>query len=194
MSGENKCEKRQTRKLRNKEQEEPTRRENSVDKEMLRANTASPREGLTNITRKIRELKQEMKNELTNFKEEFKTDFRQELNNFQQQTDSKLSANSKEPQGHKQSLTEAQTCIQELEEWNTEVKEVLLTALKEQRHLKEKLIVLEGRSRRNSLCIFGIPKGAEGDSVPRFVDRFVIRMRDNEKEDSVEIRIQGTFH
>lgn len=48
-----------------------------------------------------------MKNELATFKEEFKADFRQEFNAFKEQIDSKLSANSKELQEQKESITEA---------------------------------------------------------------------------------------
>ncbi len=149
--------------------------ENSVAKEMLRANTESLHEGLTSITREIRELKQEMKNELTTFKEEFKTDFRQEFNAFKEQIDSKLSANSKELQEHTQSITDTQTRTEELEEWNIQAKEALLQALKEQKNLKEKLTDLEGRSQRNNVRIFGVPEGAEGDSVPHFVESLLRR-------------------
>lgn len=149
--------------------------EKSIDEEMLGANTVSLHDELISITKEIRELKQEMKNELTTFKEEFKADFRQEFNIFKEQIDSKLSANSKELQEHKQSITEAQTRIGELEEWNIEVKEALLTALKEQKNLKEKLTDLEGRSRRNNVRIFGVPEGAEGNSVPHYVENLLRR-------------------
>lgn len=141
--------------------------------EMLTAKATTWQDGLASITREIREMKQEMKNDLATFMWEFKTDFKQELNTFKEQIDYKLTENKKDLQEQKQALEEAQTRIGELEDWNIEVKQALLTTLKDQRDLKEKLIDLEGRSRRNNMRIFGIPEGAEGDSISRYIENLL---------------------
>ena len=69
--------------------------ENADAEEMLTANTESLHEGLTSITKEIRELRKEMVSELTTFKEEFKADFLQEFNAFKAQMDKQMSANSR---------------------------------------------------------------------------------------------------
>lgn len=69
-----------------------------------------------------------------------------------------------------------------------EAKEVLLTALKTQRSLREKVTDSEGRSRRNNVCIFGVPEGAEGDSVPRFVESLLRRELALEEDTCLQIQ------
>lgn len=126
---------------------------------------------LSDITKEIRELKEEMKNDIT----ALDTSFKQEFANFKEDVNNKLKANKDELQDQKKSLNEAQTCIEELETFNMEAKDALLTTLREQRKLQDKLTDLEGRSRRNNVRIFGVPEGSEGDSVIRFVEELLQR-------------------
>lgn len=115
---------------------------------------------LAKITKEIQELKKDMKNELMALKEELNTNFRQRFANFKEDINKKLQANSDELQD--------QTT-------NMEAKEALLTALHEQRKLREKLTDLEGRSLRNNVRIYGVPEGTEGESVPCFVEELLQR-------------------
>ena len=126
---------------------------------------------LTDITKEIRELKGEMKNDIT----ALDTSFKQEFANFKEEVNNRLKANSDELQDQKKSLNEAQTRIEELETFTMEAKDALLTTLREQRKLQDKLTDLEGRSRRNNVRIFGVPEGTEGDSVTRFVEELLQR-------------------
>ena len=126
---------------------------------------------LTDITKEIRELKEEMKNDIT----ALDTSFKQEFANFKEDVNNKLKANSDELQDQKKSLNEAQTRIEELESFNMEAKDALLATLREQKKLQDKLTDLEGRSRRNNVRIFGVPEGSEGDSVIRFVEELIQR-------------------
>ncbi|KAE8291543.1 hypothetical protein D5F01_LYC08898 [Larimichthys crocea] len=122
---------------------------------------------LMDITKEIRELK----NDITALNTSFKQDFA----SFKEDVYNKLKANKDELQDQKKSFNEAQTHIEELEAFNLEAKDTLLTTLHEQRKLQDKLTDLEGRSRRNNVRIFGVPEGAEGDSVPRFVEELLQR-------------------
>ena len=126
---------------------------------------------LTDITKEIRELKEEIKNDIT----ALDTSFKQEFANFKGDVNNRLKANKEELQEQKKSLNEAQARIEELETFNMEAKDALLTTLREQRKLQEKLTDLEGRSRRNNVRIFGVPEGSEGDSVIRFVEEILQR-------------------
>ena len=126
---------------------------------------------LTDIAKEIRELKEEMKNNITSLD----TSFKQEFSSFKQDVNNKLKANNEELLDQRKSLSEAQTRIDELKSFNMEAKEALLKTLREQRQLQEKLTDLEGRSRRNNLRIFGVPEGSEGDSVSRFVEELLRR-------------------
>lgn len=66
--------------------------------------------------------------------------------------------------------------IEELETFNMEAKEALMTTLREQRKLQEKLTDLEGRSRRNNVRIFRVPEGSEVDLAPHFVEELLQRV------------------
>ena len=53
------------------------------------------------------------------------------------------------------------------------MKEALCKSLKQQQILQDKLTDIEGRSRRNNICIFGIPEDKEGDSAPKYVHQLL---------------------
>lgn len=137
--------------------------------------TPSLHECLAGITKEIHELKKDMKNDLVAFKKELNTNFRQQFANFKEDVNKKLQANNDELQEQKRNFSKAQARIKELESFNMEVKEALLTTLSELRKLQEKVTDLEGRSRRNNVRIFGVPEGAEGESVPHFVEELLRR-------------------
>lgn len=39
--------------------------------------------------------------------------------------------------------------------------------------MQEKLTDLEGRSRRNNICIYGVPEEKEGNSMPEYVEQLL---------------------
>lgn len=59
------------------------------------------------------------------------------------------------------------------EEWNTEVQDILTASLEQHVGLQEKLTDLEGRSRRNNICIGWVKEGLEGDSVIEYIDKLI---------------------
>ncbi len=137
------------------------------------ANDRAVHKGLKEITQEIGELKQAMKNDLTAFRDDFNTNFRQEFASFKEDVTSKLMANNNQLQDHKRSIDEAEKRTVKLETWNIQAKEVLVKTIQQQRKLQEKLTNMEGRSRRSSIRIFRVPEGAEGDSVPRFIENLL---------------------
>lgn len=54
-------------------------------------------------------------------------------------------------------------------------KDALLSLLKEQRKLREKVIDLVSRSRRNNIRIYGVPEDSEGESVIDFVQNLLTK-------------------
>lgn len=95
------------------------------------------------------------------------TIFKQEFTNFAEEVNNKIKMNSDELRDQRKSLTEAQVRMEELETFNMGAEEALLTTLREQRKLQEKLTNFEGRSRRNNVQIFGVPEGSKGNTVYR---------------------------
>ena len=61
----------------------------------------------------------------------------------------------------------------EVEDWTSEVQDILTTSLEQQSRLQEKLTDLEGRSRRSNIQIWGLKEGVEGDSVADYVDNLI---------------------
>lgn len=64
-----------------------------------------------------------IQNNFLAFKKEFNTNSRQEFASFKEEVNNMLVKNS-ELQDQKKSISKAQTCIDELETWNTEAKVV----------------------------------------------------------------------
>ncbi len=131
-------------------------------------------EGLTAITKEIRDLKQEMKEDLTKFKDEFKEDVRREFAGFKEEMNRKVAQNVAEIQQQRKDITEAQERITELEDWNMEAKEAILTLIKQHTKLQEKLTEVEGHGRRCNLRIYNVAE-QDNESVPELVDGLLRR-------------------
>ncbi|KAF3854205.1 hypothetical protein F7725_022260 [Dissostichus mawsoni] len=116
------------------------------------------RSGLEAISKEIRNLKTEMKKDLTTLKEQVTEDVKSEINDLKREMYQQLSANTKTLQAQGSRIAEAEGRIAETETWNMEVKDALCKSLKQQQMLQDKLTDIEGRSRRNNIRIFGIPR------------------------------------
>lgn len=123
------------------------------------------RAGLASISNDIRDLKQELRNELITFIDELKSEMRQEITTLRQDIDHKLTESNKELQEQKTNTTEAQARIVELEEYNTEESDLLVKMTKQTRQMQHKITDLDARSQRNNVQIFGLPKDTEGSSI-----------------------------
>lgn len=144
-------------------------------------------EGLAAITKEIRDLKKEVKEDLTTFKEEFKEEVRREFAGFKEETNRKLAQNVADIQEQRRDITEAQTRIEELEEWNIEAKEAILTLLKQQTKLQEKLTEVEGHGRRCNLRIYNVAE-RDDESVKELVEQLL--RRELELPEGTELHIQ----
>uniref|UniRef100_A0A087Y5X8 L1 transposable element RRM domain-containing protein n=1 Tax=Poecilia formosa TaxID=48698 RepID=A0A087Y5X8_POEFO len=109
-------------------------------------------EGLNSITAEIRDFKKEVKENLTKFKEE----------------------NDAEIQKQQEDMTEAQRRIAELEEWRTEAKDAILSLLKQQRKLQEKLKEVEGHGRRCNMRIYNVAE-QDGELVQEMAEKLLHR-------------------
>lgn len=76
-------------------------------------------------------------------------------------------------QAQSQAITKAEGRISDVETCSAVTKVALLSLLKEQRWLQEKVTDVESRSRRNNIRIYGVPEGSEGDSMIEFVERWL---------------------
>lgn len=130
--------------------------------------------GLTAITKEIRDLKQEMKEDLSKFKDEFKEEVRREFAGFKEEMNRKVAQNVAEIQQQRKDITEAQEWVTELEEWNMEAKEAILILLKQQTKMQEKLTEVEGHGRSCNLRIYNVAE-QDNESVPEMVDGLLRR-------------------
>lgn len=114
-----------------------------------------------------------MKKELSGFSETIKRDMREELGNFKEEINLKLSEIGAELKNTEARMEEVENRVGEVEEWSVNAKDALLNVLKEQERIVSKLTDLETRSRRNNLRIFGIPEGEEGSNACEFLEKFI---------------------
>lgn len=135
--------------------------------------TEALRAGLASISRDIKSLHQNIREELQEFKNDIKSEMKQELTLLREDIDHKLRENSKELQEQKAKLAEAEGRITELEEWNTDANETLLNLLNQTRHMQDKITEQEARSQRNNIRIFGLPEETEGSSMMNYLDQLL---------------------
>lgn len=76
-------------------------------------------------------------------------------------------------QSQGKAIAKAEGRIAEMEESGVVTNEALLTFLERQHELREKVIYLESRSRRNNIHIYGVPKDSEGESVITFLQNLL---------------------
>lgn len=91
------------------------------------------------------------------------------MNNVNQ----KLTATANELATHANRLDGAEQRVADVEDWNMEVKDALLQALKLQRILQDRLTDQEGRNRRSNVRIFGLKEGVEGSSALQFIEQLL---------------------
>lgn len=120
-------------------------------------------EGLAALANELKDFKQDVRRDLGDFKDDVKKTLKDDLTEFKDEV-------LRELQSQNASLAEAQTRIADLESACLEMKETLLAVVKENTGMRDKVVDLESRSRRNNIRIYGVPEGKEGASVTEFVN------------------------
>ena len=123
-------------------------------------------ESLSQLSKELKDFKQDMRKDLSEFKSDVTKSMKDDLAEFKAEVLSEL-------QSQNASITEAQTRIADLESVCLELKDTLITVVKQSTEMRDKIIDLESRSRRNNLRIYGIPEGKEGKSVAHFVSELL---------------------
>ncbi|KAK1889912.1 LINE-1 type transposase domain containing protein 1 [Dissostichus eleginoides] len=98
---------------------------------------------------------------------------KEEIANIREEIERKFTENNGELQTQKRHMTEAQARVAELEEWQSESKETMIEMSNQTHQIQEKMVDLEGRSRRNNIQIFGVPEETEGESVTKYVEQLL---------------------
>ncbi|KAM9358436.1 uncharacterized protein ABDE67_003935 [Symphorus nematophorus] len=104
---------------------------------------------------------------------DLRKDFKDELTSLRHELNQKLTQIETMLQDHGQAITEAEERISDMETSSAVTKETLLSLLKEQRRLREKVTDLESRSRRNNIRVYGVPEDSEGDSMIKFIENLM---------------------
>lgn len=128
---------------------------------------------MAKLSENIRDFKRDIDSSISELKEDLKKGFKDELTTLKHELDQKLTRVETSLQVHGQAISEAEERISDMETCSAVTKEVLLSVLKEQRRLQEKVTDLESRSRRNNIRLYGIPEGSEGDSMTTFVEKLL---------------------
>lgn len=105
-----------------------------------------------------------MRHDLDKFKNDVKKVLKEDLTEFKGEVMQEL-------QSQKTNIAESQTRIANMEFACLEMKETLLPVVKENLQMRDKVVDLESRSRRNNMRIYGVPEEKEGRSVIEFVNK-----------------------
>lgn len=104
-------------------------------------------EGLTSLTKELVDFKQVMRRDLGDFKNEIKKAVKDDFAEFKEEVLHEL-------QVQNASIAEAQTRIADLESASLEMKDTLLMVVKQNMEMRDKIVDLESRSRRNNIRIY----------------------------------------
>ncbi|KAJ4930647.1 hypothetical protein JOQ06_024956 [Pogonophryne albipinna] len=115
---------------------------------------------------------------------------KEEIANLREEIEQKFTENNGELQTQKTHMTKAQARIAELEEWQSEAKETMIEMLNQTHQMQEKMVDLEGRSRRNNVRIFGVPEETEGESVTKYDEQLLSTELELQEGNVINLNIQ----
>ena len=141
------------------------------------------------LTKEVRGLKAELKQDFTKFKDELKKELKTELDNMKASMEQKFLATTTEITAQSTRLSEAEQRVADLETVNTDLRDVLLHSLKQQDDLRDQLTSLEGYQKRNNIRLFGVGEEAcEASSMIDFIDGYI--KRELQLEEDMDLGIQ----
>lgn len=123
----------------------------------------------------LRDFKKDMHSAMSDLKGDIKKDLKEEMTSLKHELNQKLTEVGVALQAQGRAIAEAEERIAAVEESGSVTKDTMLSLLKEQRRLRDKVTDLESRSRRNNIRIYGVQEGIEGDSMIKFVEDFLTR-------------------
>ncbi|KAF0035384.1 hypothetical protein F2P81_013142 [Scophthalmus maximus] len=98
---------------------------------------------------------------------------KQGLDSFREDTNRKFETVDVDMWAQKKDIEMLEKRTADVEEWSTEIQEILKTSLDQQSKLREKVSNFEGRSRRNNIRMRGLKEGVEGDLVTEYVYKLI---------------------
>ncbi|KAK1875719.1 LINE-1 type transposase domain containing protein 1 [Dissostichus eleginoides] len=98
---------------------------------------------------------------------------KQGLDSFREETNRNFETAEAEMRAQKKDIEILEERTAGVEEWSTDVQDIITASLEQQTKLQDKLSDIEGRSRRNNVRIWGLKEGIEGDSVSEYVNRLI---------------------
>ncbi|KAK7906812.1 hypothetical protein WMY93_015424 [Mugilogobius chulae] len=144
-------------------------------KDQVASNNTCDFPTLSELYNDFKSFKNDFREALREIKVEMVTDLKAELATVAEGLAQKLTEQGARLDDHDNAIAGAEGRISEIEERNVVTREALLSLLREQRKLQEKVIDLESRNRRNNMRIYGIPEDAEGASMLDFVKNLLTR-------------------
>lgn len=86
---------------------------------------------------------------------------KRELEEFKEDINQKMALTTQEIKEQNAKVEATLSRVEEMECWSSETDGLLQDFIQEHKKMMEKLTDLESGSRRNNLCIFGVPEDAE---------------------------------
>ncbi|KAK1900678.1 Cytotoxicity-associated immunodominant antigen [Dissostichus eleginoides] len=120
----------------------------------------------------LRGVREEM-GQLREYMDKHGEDMKQALDSFREETNRNFETAEAEMRAQKKDIEILEERTAGVEEWSTDVQDIITASLEQQTKLQDKLSDIEGRSRRNNVRIWGLKEGIEGDSVSEYVNRLI---------------------
>lgn len=122
----------------------------------------------------MRDLQAEMKKELSQVRTNLKEDIKIQLSKLTNEIKTQVNVGSTKIEEMTERVGAMEKKMAEKEKWDNGVRDAIIQLFNSQKSLQEKVMDLEGRSRRNNLRIYGIPENAEGTSMQRYVENMIM--------------------
>lgn len=137
---------------------------------------SSMKAGFDSVAKQIGSNSEENRKEMKDIRESIQnmgSMLRREFATFKEEIGKRFETVDKVMESQGRDVKDLQDRVVETEEWNSNLKMIIISSLKQQRKLQEKVTDLEWRSRRNNMRIWGVPEGTEEDSVHGFIESFL---------------------
>lgn len=130
---------------------------------------------MASLSKDLRDFKSDLQGSIAELKEDLRKDLKEEMAALKHEINSKLTEVGETLQSQGVAIAEAEQRISDVETSGTVTKDVLLRLIREQRKLREKVIDLQSRSRRNNIRIFSVAEDSESTSgtMIKFVENLL---------------------
>ena len=121
----------------------------------------------------IKAMRSDVRTELEGFKEALSEQLRNDMSSFKEEVDNKLTRLVSDLQRSVDNAEQTEQRVADVEEWGSDVNEIVISLLQDQEKLQEQVLDLQTRSRRLNLRLYNVAEDSEKNDMMGFINNFI---------------------